>query len=92
VDGQEVHGSEEVTSLVQAMRPGEVAELTVLRETEISPVRVTLGATLLRQPFGPRAVSTSEAEQLKLELKRLEQERAQIEARLRALQGTTPKR
>ncbi len=91
VDGQEVHGSDEVTAVVQSMRPGDVAELTVLRETEISPVRVTLGATFPQPPVGPRAMSSSEAEQLKLELKRLEQEKAQLEARLRALQSTTPK-
>jgi S1-C subfamily serine protease len=90
VNGQEVHGSDEVTALVQGMRPGEDVELTVLRATEISPVRVTLGATFPQPPVGPRAMSQSDAEQLKQELKRLDQEKAQLEERLRALQETSP--
>jgi S1-C subfamily serine protease len=87
VDGQEVHTSEQVTAAVQGIRPGETAELTVLRETEIFPVRVILGATFPDRPMGPRSPVSEELERLRHELQRLDRERSAIESRIRALQS-----
>jgi S1-C subfamily serine protease len=91
VDGQEVHTSEEVTAAVQGMRPGETVELTVLRETEIFPVRTALGATFPGRPMGPRSPASAEIERLRHELQRLDRERSEIEDRIRSLESA-PKR
>ena len=44
-DGQELRAPEDLSLLVGAMRPGEEVEMTILRDTEILPVKIVLGPT-----------------------------------------------
>jgi len=87
IEGQEVHASDEVTMIVRSLRPGDQTEITILRGTEIFPTRATLGAVLPEPMVGPRYVLPSETEQLRLDLQKLEEEKAQLEERLKALES-----
>src|SRR5258705_2148851 len=44
IEGEEAHTADALTAKVRSTRPGDQIELTVLRGTEIFPMRVTVGA------------------------------------------------
>lgn len=91
IQGQEAHTADELTGFVRASRPGDVVELTVLRQTEIFPMRVTVGAAFNHAPVGPRQSSSADLVRMKQELQRLEAERKRLEDQIKSLQ-TTPQR
>jgi len=83
LEGQEMRSAAEVTLFVQAARPGDEVELTVLRDAEILPVRVLLGSNA----DAPRGTLTSERKRqvmkLREDLERAKAEADAIERRLR---------
>lgn len=91
IQGQEAHAADELTGFVRASRPGDVVELTVLRQSEIFPMRVTIGAAFSQPPVGPRPSSSSDVDRMKQELQRLDAERRRLEDQIKSLQ-TTPQR
>lgn len=91
IQGQEAHTADELTGFVRASRPGDVVELTVLRQSEIFPVRVTIGAAFNRPPVGPRQSSSSDLVRMKQELQRLDADRKRLEDQIKSLQ-TAPQR
>ena len=44
VDGQEIHNAAEFLGIFESKKPGEVVELTILRDGQPARVRVTLGS------------------------------------------------
>ena len=88
IQGQEAHTPEELTAIVRASRPGDEVEVTVLRQAEIFPVRVTVGAAFAAPPVGPRPRSDADVKKMKQEVERLELQKKQLEEQIRALEGT----
>jgi len=87
-EGTPVHSSDEMTSLVRVLRPGDEVEMTVSRGADIFPVHTTLEGAL-HAPVLPRPDEKSEEiKRLKQSLDKLETERKQTEERLKALEGT----
>ncbi|MGH7680894.1 MAG: S1C family serine protease [Candidatus Eiseniibacteriota bacterium] len=91
IQGQEAHTADELTGFVRSSRPGDVVELTVLRQSEIFPMRVTIGAAFSQPPVGPRPSTSTDVTRMKQELERLDAQRKQLEDQIKALQ-TTPGR
>ena len=58
-EGEEVASPEALVVLVSAMRPGDEAQLTVLRDEEILPMRIVLGSTV-NAPHDERAPDSPE--------------------------------
>jgi S1-C subfamily serine protease len=87
-EGTPVHSSDEMTSLVRVLKPGDEVEMTVSRGADIFPVRTTLEGAL-HAPILPRPDDKSEEiKRLKRSLDKLDTERKQTEERLKALEGT----
>jgi serine protease Do len=88
-EGEEVRTPEELVSLVAAMRPGDEAQVTLLREAEIIPTRVVLGSNVAEpEPPGtpaPRRLSESERRALREHLSQLQAEQRTLEERLRSM-------
>ena len=87
IEGEEAHTVDALTTKVRAIRPGDEIELTVLRGTEIFPLRVTVGAAFAQPPVGPRPTASPDVGRLKQEIKRLEQEKQRLEEQIRGLEG-----
>ncbi|MGE5174748.1 MAG: S1C family serine protease [Hyphomicrobiales bacterium] len=89
-EAQEVRTPDDLTFLVQAMRPGDEAHLTILRDTDILPIRVVLGSTT----EGPAAAAApdhdAEARKLRETLSRLREETKSTQEKLKALEETPP--
>jgi len=86
VEGQEAHSADELTAMVRATRPGESIEITVLRASEILPLRAVIGAAFASPPVGPRRASEPDVEHMKQELKSLEQQKQHLEEEIRSLE------
>jgi serine protease Do len=87
-DGTPVHSSDEMTSLVRVLKPGDEIEMTVSRGADIFPVHATLEGAL-RAPVLPRPDERGEEiRRLKSSLEKLDTERKQTEDRIKALEGT----
>jgi S1-C subfamily serine protease len=87
IKGEEAHTADELTAKVRAERPGDVIELTVLRGTEIFPLRVTVGAAFAQPPVGPRPSLAPDVNRMKQEVQRLEQEKQRLEEQIRELEN-----
>ena len=87
VEGAEAHTADELTAMVRAARPGDVIEITVLRQADIFPLRAVVGAAFPQPPIGPRPAAGMNPERKKEELKRLQEEREKLEEQIRALEG-----
>ncbi len=86
-EGTPIHSSEEITSLVRALRPGDEIEMTVSRGPEIFPVRTTLDAAI-RAPAMPHPDDRAEElERLKHAREKLETEKKKVEERIKTLEG-----
>lgn len=85
VEGTPVHSSEEITSIVRTMRPGDEIEMTVSRGPEIFPVRTTLESAVhvsaLPHPVGRE----EELARLKQSLRKLEAETKRVQDRIHEL-------
>jgi serine protease Do len=86
IDGEEMRTSEEITSLVRAMRPGEEIELTVLRDAEIKAITAKLGTATTDAGIGvvPRE---AEIRALQENIERLHEETRRLEERLKMLES-----
>ena len=87
IQGEEAHTADELTAKVRAERPGDVIELTVLRGTEIFPLRIAVGAAFAQPPVGPRPSQQPDVNRMKQEIQRLEQEKLRLEEQLRSVEG-----
>ena len=86
MDGQEMKTSEEITTLVRGMRPGEEVDITVLRDAEIRAITATLGtvkgdATMSAPP------TEAEIRAIHESLDRLREEQQRLEDRLKSLEA-----
>jgi S1-C subfamily serine protease len=87
-EGTPVHSSDEMTSMVRALRPGDEVQMTVSRGADIFPVQATLEGAL-RAPVLPRPDDRGEEiKRLKQSLEKLEGETKQVEDRIKTLEGT----
>jgi S1-C subfamily serine protease len=90
-EGTPVHSSDEMTSMVRVLRPGDEIEMTVSRGADIFPLRTTLEGAL-RTPILPRPDDRDgEIKRLKRSLDKIETERKQTEDRIKALEGAPPR-
>jgi len=87
LEGQEMRSASEVTLFVQAGRPGDQLELTVLREGEILPVRVLLGSSTDAPRDNEKAERKRQMMKLREELSRTKAEAEALERRLRELES-----
>ena len=88
IEGEEAHTADALTAKVRAARPGDEIEITVLRGTEIFPLRVTVGAAFAQPPVGPRPALSPDVGRMKQEIQRLEEEKKRLEEQVRDLEGT----
>jgi S1-C subfamily serine protease len=89
-EGTPVHSSDEMTSMVRVLKPGDEVEMTVSRGADIFPVHATLEGAL-RAPVLPRPDDRSEEiKRLRRSLEKLETETKQVEDRIKTLEGTPP--
>ncbi len=93
-EGEEVRTPDVLVNLVAGMRPGDDAQLTLLRDQEIIPMHIVLGSSV---PGSERGRSSSgreptEAERraLRENLSKLKAEQRSLEERLRALNSSSP--
>jgi len=86
VESTPVHSSEEITSIVRPMRPGEEIEMTISRGSDIFPLRATLESAV-RVPAMPRPPKDDELDSLKRSLQNLEHETGKVEERIKELEG-----
>jgi len=86
VEGQEAHSADELTAMVRATRPGESIEVTVLRGSEILPLRAVVGAAFASAPVGPRRASERDVQRMKQEIQSLEQQKQHLEDEIRSLE------
>jgi len=86
IDGQEVRTPEELSSLVAEMRPGEETEVTILRDAEILPLRITIGSNFAG-PRPPVSAGSGGRKALEDQLSRLKAQQKAVEERL---QGFAP--
>ncbi len=89
IEGQEMRTSEEITSIVRGMRPGDEISLTILRDAEIHPIVATLETASTEAAAG-RAPREAEMRALRENIDRLRDESRRLEERLKALE--TPRR
>lgn len=88
LQGEEAHTADDLTAKVRAARPGDEIEITVLRGTEIFPLRVIVGAAFAQPPVGPRPTVPPDKSRMKQEIQRLEQEKQRLEEQLRTLEDS----
>ncbi|HEU4725699.1 MAG TPA: PDZ domain-containing protein [Candidatus Eisenbacteria bacterium] len=89
IEGSEMRTSEEITSIVRGMRPGDEISLTILRDAEIKPLVATLGAAAADAVPGA-ATRDAEIRAIRENLERLRDESRRLEDRLKTLE--TPRR
>jgi S1-C subfamily serine protease len=95
MDGQEVRTPEDLVGMVATMHPGYDTEVTVLRGTEIMPVKVEIGSNVNgpRQPRQPREAEAGPAQpptdKARDDLSRLKEQQKALEDRIRALEDST---
>ena len=82
-----MRSASEVTLFVQAGRPGDQLELTVLRDGEILPVRVALGSSTDAPRDNEKAERKRQMMKLREELSRTKAETEALERRLRELES-----
>ncbi len=87
LEGQEMLNPSDVTLYVQAARPGDEIEMTVLRDSEILPVRVLLGSSTDAPRGALKAERKREMMKLRDELSRTKAEAEALERRLRELES-----
>lgn len=87
VEGQEAHSADELTAMVRASRPGDSLEVTVLRASEIIPIRAVVGAAFTTPPMGPRRTSEQDVTKMKQELQSLEQQKQHLEDEIKNLES-----
>lgn len=87
VEGQEAHSADELTAMVRASRPGDSLEVTVLRASEIIPIRAVVGAAFTTPPMGPRRTSEPDVTKMKQELQSLEQRKEHLEDEIKSLES-----
>ena len=87
LEGQEMQSPADVTLYVQAARPGDEIEMTVLRDTEILPVRVLLGSSTDAPRDALKGERKREVMKLREELSRTKSEAEALERRLRELES-----
>ncbi|HET9950449.1 MAG TPA: PDZ domain-containing protein [Candidatus Eisenbacteria bacterium] len=85
MDGQEMKTSDEITTMVRGMRPGDDVDITVLRDAEIRAITATLGTVGAESPAAGSA-SEAEIRALHENLERLRDEQRRLEERLKALE------
>ena len=90
-EGAVVHSSEEITSLVRALRPGDEIEMTISRESDIFPVRTVLAAAVGTPLAPPPPGRAAELGRLKRSLRELEEETRRLEEKIKAIE-TSPQR
>jgi serine protease Do len=84
-EGSPIHSSEEITSMVRSMRPGDEIEMTISRGPDIFPVRTTLESAV-HAPLSPPAGSKDEElRRLKQSLQKLETETKKVEERIKEI-------
>jgi serine protease Do len=89
-EGTPIHTSEEITSLVRTMHPGDEVDMTLSRHADIFPVHATLEGAV-RVPAMPHPTAReAELEQLKRSLEKLETDRKKVEGRIKELEGASP--
>jgi S1-C subfamily serine protease len=90
-EGEEVRTPDVLVSMVAAMRPGDDAQLTLLRNQEIIPMRIVLGSSVPgergRSSSG-REPTEAERRALREHLSKLKAEQQGVEERLRALNSS----
>jgi len=91
VDGTPVHSSEEITSLVHTMHPGDDVEMTLSRGADIFPVTATLEAAVRVPAMPPPTGRDAEIERLKRQRENLESEQKKLESRIKELEGRSSK-
>jgi len=86
IDGEEMKTSDEITSLVRAMRPGESIAITVLRDAEIHALTAKLGTATSDANVGavPRQ---EEIRAIHENIDRLHEETRRLEERLKMLES-----
>lgn len=89
IEAEEMRTSEEITSIVRGMRPGDEISLTILRDEEIRPIVATLGSATA-EPVAGAMPREAEIKALRENLDRLRDESRRLEERLKALE--TPRR
>jgi S1-C subfamily serine protease len=89
-EGTPIHTSEEITSMVRTMRPGDEVDMTLSRKADIFPVHATLEGAVRVPAMPPPTARDAELEQLKQSLEKLETDRKKLEGRIKELEGTTP--
>ena len=90
-EGTPIHSSEEITSLVRTMRPGDEVDLTLSRNADIFPVHTTLEGAV-RVPAMPHPTAReAELDQLKRSLDKLETDRKKVENRIKELEAAPPR-
>jgi predicted metalloprotease with PDZ domain len=94
MDGQEVRSAEDLVSMVSALRPGYDAEVTILRDAEIIPLRVVVGSNLSgpRQQGAPRSEASpartpADRKAMQEHLSKLREEQRALEERLKGLES-----
>ena len=93
MDGQEVRTPEDLVGMVATMHPGYDTEVTVLRGTDIMPVKVVIGSNLNgpRQPREAEAMpeTPSDRKAVRDDLSKLKEEQRALEQKIRALEDST---
>ncbi|HXF59762.1 MAG TPA: trypsin-like peptidase domain-containing protein [Candidatus Saccharimonadales bacterium] len=91
MEGTPVHTSEEITSLVRTMRPGDELEMTLSRSADIFPVHAVLEGAVSVPSMPHPSPRDEELEQLKKNLHKLESETKKVEGRIKELEGPPPR-
>lgn len=98
MDGEEVRTIEDLVGMVSRMHPGYDTEVTVLRGTEIMPVKVVIGSNFTgpRQPHeaeatapAPPSGTAPDKKALQEHLSKLKEEQRTLEERIRAMEDST---
>ena len=85
IDGEEMRTSEEITTLVRGMRPGEEIDITILRDGDIKSVPATLGSTTSDRPLGD-SPQDPQIRELRENLERLHQQERDLQEKLKKLE------
>ncbi len=86
-EGSVIQSSEEITSLVRSLRPGDEVEMTVSRGPEIFPARAVLSAAVGASPALAPPARAAELVRLKRSLRKLEEESRKLEEKIKALES-----
>jgi S1-C subfamily serine protease len=88
-DGEEVRTPDVLVSMVASMRPGDDAQITLLRDQEIIPIRIVVGSSVPEPERGRRSSgrepTEAERREMREHLSKLKAEQQSLEERLRSL-------